>query len=305
MILPPSTRAFYQGAADNLSGLRAQATRLQGQIATGERLTRSSDDPLAASRLRDLARTERLSTVHQDHAAHAMARLARTDDTLSAMAGQMVRVKELALLAASGTASDSDRAMIATEITSIRDHLLALANGTDNAGHALFGGTGTGPAYTLDGNGDALYTGGPALPALALGADQLVEPGLTGPQFLSFEANGAQSDLFATLAQLAATQTAGGAGAASAAHAMLDTVDAGLQSITTAQTIIGVRMGWLDVVAERHIAEGEATAEGKARLGGADIANTMVELQHALTALEASQASFVRLANLSLFSLLR
>jgi flagellar hook-associated protein 3 FlgL len=36
-----------------------------------------------------------------------------------------------------------------------------------------------------------------------------------------------------------------------------------------------------------------------------DIAVTMSRLQETLTVLEASQASFVRLANLSLFSLLR
>ena len=42
-----------------------------------------------------------------------------------------------------------------------------------------------------------------------------------------------------------------------------------------------------------------------ADVGGADIAVTMTRLQETLTILEASQASFVRLANLSLFSMLR
>ena len=39
--------------------------------------------------------------------------------------------------------------------------------------------------------------------------------------------------------------------------------------------------------------------------GGADIAVAMSRLQETLTVLEASQASFVRLANLNLFSMLR
>ena len=49
----------------------------------------------------------------------------------------------------------------------------------------------------------------------------------------------------------------------------------------------------------------KAIAEERADVGGADIAVTMTRLQETLTILEASQASFVRLANLSLFSMLR
>ena len=59
----------------------------------------------------------------------------------------------------------------------------------------------------------------------------------------------------------------------------------------------------------RMLANGKANAERMAdersSVGGADIAVTMSKLQETLTVLEASQASFVRLANLSLFSLLR
>jgi len=55
----------------------------------------------------------------------------------------------------------------------------------------------------------------------------------------------------------------------------------------------------------RREAAGELVAEEKATVGGADIASTMVRLQQAMTVLEASQASFVQLANLSLFNILR
>ena len=56
---------------------------------------------------------------------------------------------------------------------------------------------------------------------------------------------------------------------------------------------------------ERRQANAERVADERSNVGGADIATTMSRLQETLTVLEATQASFVRLANLSLFSMLR
>ena len=57
-----STGAFYERSTSQIGTLRAKAESLQQQIGTGERLERSSDDPVAAARLRMLARNERIST---------------------------------------------------------------------------------------------------------------------------------------------------------------------------------------------------------------------------------------------------
>ena len=56
---------------------------------------------------------------------------------------------------------------------------------------------------------------------------------------------------------------------------------------------------------ERRIANGELVADEQAAIGGADLATTMTRLQETMTVLEASQASFVRLANLTLFDMMR
>ena len=47
-----STGAFYERSTSQIGTLRAKAESLQQQIGTGERLERSSDDPVAAARLR-------------------------------------------------------------------------------------------------------------------------------------------------------------------------------------------------------------------------------------------------------------
>ena len=75
--------------------------------------------------------------------------------------------------------------------------------------------------------------------------------------------------------------------------------------MTTAQTVVGARLSWIELMDERRVSTGERVAEEQATIGGADLATTMTRLQEVMTVLEASQASFVRLANLSLFDMMR
>ncbi len=111
--------------------------------------------------------------------------------------------------------------------------------------------------------------------------------------------------MFSVLGNLAAALTTGGGTATQASSYALASLDAGLEKVTTAQTVIGARLNWVDLMTERRENNAERIADERADVGGADIAVTMSRLQETLTVLEATQASFVRLANLSLFSMLR
>ena len=57
------TSAFYARSRFDMAALRSQAEKTQGQLSSGKRLERSSDDPVAASRLRTLDRQDRLGEV--------------------------------------------------------------------------------------------------------------------------------------------------------------------------------------------------------------------------------------------------
>ncbi|MBX7481908.1 flagellar hook-associated protein FlgL [Qipengyuania qiaonensis] len=299
-----STSAFYDRSSSQIGGLRALAESLQLQIATGERLEKSSDDPVAAARLRMLARTERLADVDTRNSQLAEADLSLGDQTLDSVADIVVRVRELAVQAASSTLNDEQRAAIGVEVASLRESLIGLANSRNTAGHALFGGQTAGAAY-VD-NGTAVqFVGTGSVAPLEIGEGQTVEPGLTGPEVFQFDSANGPTDLFAVLGTLAAALSAGGQGAIDASSAVLAELDTGLEKVTTAQTVIGSRLNWIDLMSERRENNAERIADERSDVGGADIAITMTRLQETLTVLEASQASFVRLANLSLFSMLR
>ena len=89
-----STLAFYGRSQLFLGGLRADAETLQRQVSTGERIERSSDDPVAASRLRTLGRIETLGQIDAAKAQRVDEDLTLATDALSSVADDLIRVRE-------------------------------------------------------------------------------------------------------------------------------------------------------------------------------------------------------------------
>lgn len=300
-----STRAFFDRSNIDISALRAQAETLQARLGRNERLSRSSEDPVAASRLRTLARAERHSKIDTVNSDRASTDLALADTALSSFTDAIIRAQELASLASNGTLTPTQRADIGTELGEIHSRLVSLANARDSSGHALFGGEATGDAYVLDGLGNATYIGTATAGELSLGDGQHVARGVTGPEFLNFTVNGTPTNLLAEVKALGDALKGAVADPQAAARTALEALGAGLETVTTSQTVVGSRLAWIDLAAERSVNLGELRADEQTRIGATDIGTTVAELQHVMLVLEASQASFAQLANVSLFATLR
>lgn len=304
-IISNSTSAFYDRSTLAMGDLRKRAEGIQQQIGRGERLTRSSDDPVAASRLRQLSRAGRLTDIDVTNANRAAADLTLADSALSSFADAIGRAKELAIQAGNATLTPQQRASIGTELGQIHGQLVNLANSRDSAGHALFGGQAAGEAYALDAAGNAAYIGSAGAGELPIGEGQTVTRGLTGPEFVNFNGSAGPTDLFAVVKTLADALSGTAADPAQAARDALGQLDAGLDAVTTSQTLVGTRLAWIDLTLERHSNLGELRAGEEAEIGGTDLATSIADLQQVMTVLEASQASFTKLAQLSLFELVR
>ncbi len=298
-----STSAFYERATRQVGTLRAQAEELQQQIGTGNRLSRSSDDPVAAARMRALERGERLAAIDQRNSDLATTDLKLTDAAVGAVADIIIRAQELATRAGNDTLSDAQRASIGTEIGNLQENLLAVMNGRNHAGYSLFGGQASGAAYDNSG-GAVAYVGTANADPIDLGEGQSVQAVITGPEIMEFSVGGAPTNLFTVLGDLAAALQSGSS-QGEASRTALSGLAAGLEKVTTAQTVIGARMGWVEMLDERRVARGELVADEQSAIGSADVAATITRLTEVMTVLEASQASFVRLAGLSLFDMMR
>lgn len=305
VMISNSTSAFYERSTLGMSSLRQQAEDIQSQLSSGQKLSRSSENPVVASRLRQLARSDSLAEIDTVNANRATADLGLADQALSSFVGFVTRVKEIALAAGNDTLTASQRAAYGVELEGIHSSMVALANSRDSAGGSLFGGALAGQPYTLDGAGNAIYGGTAAAGEISLGEGQTVVRSLTGPEFLNFSVNGSPTDLMAVVKGLADALDSGSAGAAQTARDTLTSLDTGLDTISTAQTVVGSRLTWIDLTTEHRTNLGELRADEEQTIGQTDIPTAMAKLTQMTTVLEASQASFTKLAGLSLFDMLR
>lgn len=299
-----STGAFYERSLSQLSELRGSLEGLQNQISTGERISRGSEDPAAASRLRTLARTERLSQVQADNADKLARDLEEAGDEVLGVANILARARELAILAANDPTGENGRAAIAEELAQLEEELFDRANAETLTGEPLFAGTAAGPAFLRAPDGTVTYNGNGDVATVPIAPGTELERGLTGAQIFQFDVNGSPSSAFAVLSNLSAALQPGSPDPGAAARAAIDGLEVAIDMATRSQTVLGTRLAWVEVVQDNQANRALTVAEQQSDLGDTDIGEAIARLQQTLTALEASQLSFTRVANLTLFNAL-
>ena len=300
-----STGAFYERSLNQLSDLRGSLEGLQNQISTGVRISRGSEDPAAASRLRTLARTERLSEVQEDIADKLARDLEEASDTITGVANLLSRARELAILAANDPTGESGRDAIAAELVELEEELFDRANARTLTGEPQFAGTAAGPAFVRAPDGTVSYNGNTDIATVPIAPGTELERGLTGDQIFQFDVGGTPTSAFAVLGALSAALQPGSPDPAAAARAAIDGLDAAIDTTTRSQTVIGTRRAWVEVVQDNQAERALTVAEQQSDLGDTDLGEAVARLQQTLAALEASQLSFTRVANLTLFNALR
>ena len=138
-----SSSLFSERMLARFSDMNEAIQLRQTKISTGLAITEASDAPIDAVRLSALGEVTAKVERYTSNLTVAQRRLSLGDDTLSSADNLYTRLREVQLSAASDTVSSSDRASIRLEIDGINEQVLALANTSDTAGQALFGGYAT------------------------------------------------------------------------------------------------------------------------------------------------------------------
>ncbi|MCB0384182.1 MAG: flagellar hook-associated protein FlgL [Bdellovibrionales bacterium] len=130
----------YEQVKQNLAKNRTEMAHLQNQAATQKRVTKPSDDPVAAARV--LASRVELAGTRQylKNLDFARSFLEYTDQSLSELTDQLVRAKELALSQANdASANELSRDVVATEIEQIYNQIVQIGN-RQHGDRFVFGG---------------------------------------------------------------------------------------------------------------------------------------------------------------------
>lgn len=138
----------------SLSSVGAQNERLndlQQQIASGKRILRPSDDPLGAANAIKLTVKQKSIEFYNSNLVYAKTNLTDTDAAFNDVGSMLERFKELSVRAANSTLTQGDRDLIANEMQSLIEQVLADANQKNASGYTFAGSrTGVEPfAFTV------------------------------------------------------------------------------------------------------------------------------------------------------------
>jgi flagellar hook-associated protein 3 FlgL len=292
-----STQGVYDRGAASLSSLAATADRLNTQISTQKRINAPSDDAAAWRQLASIRRATADEAADAANVTIATNLLAASDNALGAIGDQLVRARELATQAATGTLSDQQKAAIASELEAMVEDLLRLANTTDVRGQPLFGGASGNVAYLQAADGSISYAG--------IGEPSRIPIGDGASVAATTRGDTAFGDMFDVVQGLVAAIRTGGTASATASNAALDTLKARIDTVADTRASIGARASRMELEAQRLEESGLDREVTRAALEDTDIPATITQLQKTLTVLQATQASFTKLTSLSLFDYLR
>lgn len=170
-----STSAMHELAVTAMLRQQAELAKTQNQIATGKRVQRPSDDPVAAAQLYELARAQSQTEQFGKNSAAATGRLQLEEQALADSGTVLQRVRELIVQSNNATLTDNDRQYIVTELRARVAELQAVANRKDSNGDFLFAGyaAGTQP-FARGGGGEMSYAGDAGVRQLQIDAAQYV-----------------------------------------------------------------------------------------------------------------------------------
>jgi flagellar hook-associated protein 3 FlgL len=300
-----STSLFYDRATSQMATLTAHANQLQAQIATTKKYDAPSDDIIAYQRLQGIAKLNADADAYAPNVTLAHTLLQQSDVALSSVQEAIQRAQELAVQANSDTFSDSDRAGMAVQLRAIVDDLVNLANSSGVRGQPLFGGGSAAGGVTraADGTVSFVGTGDPA--AIPVSDTVNIQPTDSAERvFGGIETPTGTKDIFAVISTLADALDGNGDVQAATAVALTD-LKASVDHLSGVRASVGARSARLELETARATTAATNREIDRSAIEDTDITEAITELQRTMTILQATQASFTQLSQLSLFNYIK
>ena len=291
-----STNQFYRVNAEQMQSTQSKVAEIQAKLGSGKQMLHPSEDPGKANLISGLVSAKERQEVYSKNVDAGETRLTAESAVLESMTSIMQRITQLAVQSSNDTLGASDRDVIATEIKALRDELLNLSNTQDLSGSYIFSGNKTGsPAFVEDANGVVSYNGDYGRMEINVSDVRSIAINTLGPELFSAADFAALDDL---VTDLRANDGAG-------VRTRLDSVNTINDRLINSYGAMAGRLAAME--SQRNVID-ETTLridELLIRENDLDYAEAVTDLSKESVALQALQASFAKIAQLSLFNFIR
>jgi len=292
---------------DLMTDQQGQISKLQSQLASGVKNVTPSTDVKATTtslKLNDVIskQDDYLSNLKNLDVGYI-----EEETAMSGMVEMIRKMQDIAIQAPSGTYSNNERAIFATEVEGYLNDIRGLANTRDQNGHFLFSGsTVTTMPFTKNGAGDTVYNGNQTEIKLEIDQGYKLPLNISGDKLAGVitkaDGTGNKVDMFAVMTDFVTALETNNITNIQRAATELDEVAKNLAKNLTDN---GLRQR---VVEERQIIAEDKKLVYEGLLSGSrdvDYATSITELSSHMLALEAAQSTFAKVSQLTLFSYIR
>ena len=291
---------------NSMNGNSAQLSKLMQQMATNKRMQLPSDDPIASVRVMRVQREEASLSQYRKNIDNVSSNLSTQEANLKSISDLMLNVRDRLLWAANGSNTSSDLAAIAGELENIEETLYTSTNVRDEEGRYLFSGTlSDTQAVTWDAATQTYATtGNDKSRQAAVANGVLVEENVTAQSIFGSGAD-MLNDLHALVSMLKdpaldVTNPAVHQQITDTMDQLDDTQGRLLGSITD----LGGRQNTLTLLGSGNDEVSLVNQKIEGELSSLDYAGASIDLNNYQMALQATQKTYLKINQLSLFSLL-
>ncbi|WP_305369345.1 flagellar hook-associated protein FlgL [Photobacterium leiognathi] len=294
-----SDTQFSQLMLTSLSKNNQGLGEVLAQMSTGQRLLKLSDNPIDSINLLNLERENSAINQYQDNINNVKTALSSQEVHLMAASDTLKDMRDTLLLASNGAISDADRESYANKLVSLRDALISSFNVQDEEGNYLFSGTQSDvPAITPQPAGGYIFEGNSDKRVVTVAKGVTMEANFASQEMLDLGGNNILNQIDAAITELQAPT----ANLNNTLQATLNTLDITHDNVLAAVTDIGGRHNNLDLMETSH-GDNKLYVEAVTNdLEALDYGEASVRLNNYMAALQATQASYMKINDLSLFN---
>lgn len=289
---------------NSMNGSSAELAKLMQQLATNKRMLLPSDDPISSVRVLRIQREEASLEQYRKNIANVSSSLSTQEVNLKATSDAMLNVRDLLLWAANGSNTNEGLAAMAGELEIIEQTIFSFANVRDEEGRYLFSGTLSDvPAVSFD-EATQTYTveGNDKHRQAAVANGVLVDENVTARSVF-----GPNMDMLNSLHNLIAQfkdPTLDMNAVRDDILATIDQLDTTHGSLLATITELGGRQNSLALLMNSNDDVSLVNQKIEGELSSLDYAGATIDLQNYQLALQATQKTYLKINQLSLFSLL-
>lgn len=292
-----SDSQFSQMMLQSLQLNNAGLGKVMQQMSTSERLTKLSDDPMASVKLLNLDREDSAINQYKSNIANVKTALTSQEVHLESVNESLKRMNELVLWGANGTLTDNERTGMITELESLRASVVSSFNAQDEEGRYLFSGTKTDTPALSNASGSYVIEGNSDKRVVTVAKGVTMEANMTAAEILDLGGSHVLNELDEVIAEFKSPSAAFRGTVESA----LSTIEATSSQVLSAITEMGGRHNNLDLMNSAHGENKLFVDKVKGDLSMLDYGEASVRLSRYMTALQATQASYVKIDGLNLF----